>query len=71
MKSHPPSPYCGCLPCSIERQRLAAAVAEHGEELTSPKPFDGVREQIARTTAPDYDPTCILCHTGEEPGHEH
>lgn len=28
--------------------------------------------QIVRAAPPaGYDPTCILCETGEEPGHEH
>ena len=27
--------------------------------------------QAERTSAPDFDPTCVLCEFGEEPGHEH
>jgi len=27
--------------------------------------------QAQRVSAPDFDPTCVLCEFGEEPGHEH
>lgn len=27
--------------------------------------------QAARVEAPGYDPTCVFCASGEEPGHEH
>jgi hypothetical protein len=27
--------------------------------------------QAERTAAPGFDPTCVLCEFGEEPGHEH
>lgn len=30
-----------------------------------------LQAQAERALAPGYDPTCIFCHNGEEPGHEH
>lgn len=34
-------------------------------------PVPSVLEQAQRESQPGYDATCILCRTGEEPGHDH
>jgi len=40
-------------------------------QTTSADPWRRLVEQAKRTSAPGFDPTCVLCEFGEEPGHEH
>jgi hypothetical protein len=49
-------------------QRIAARRnAYFAEQRTQ----ENVIAQGERASTPGYDPTCIFCVNGEEPGHEH
>ncbi len=57
---------------------LRDALAHAGDEATAGEVRDRrdgpARDTVAqgeRASAPGYDPTCAMCASGEEPGHEH
>ena len=49
----------------------AARDAKTRFNASSRGPVPSAVAQAERESAPDYDPTCVFCKSGEEPGHEH
>lgn len=39
--------------------------------MTTNRLIEYMRSMVERTESDDFDPTCVLCEFGEEPGHEH
>lgn len=57
------------------RQELRAERISYGElaELADLAPYidPGDLELLEAAGVPEFDPTCVLCEFGEDPGHEH
>ena len=49
----------------------AAKDAKTRFNASSRGPVASAVAQGERESAPGYDPTCVFCQSGEEPGHEH
>jgi len=59
---------------TVEPAPLVEAIPGKPDHFRVNIPDGPARDTVAqglRASAPGFDPTCVLCESGEEPGHDH